>query len=99
VRFFLDYDPLATARRVRQPVLVLQGATDRQVTAEQASELAAAFRAGGNRDVTLVVIPGANHLFLADSVGNPSGYARLATRTLHPAALGTIADWLAARLQ
>ena len=99
VRFFLDYDPIATAKRVRQPVLVLQGATDRQVTAEQAHELAAAFRAGGNRDVTETVIPGTNHLFLTDPDGNPSGYAKLTSTSVRPEVLGAIADWLAARLR
>ena len=49
LHYFLDYDPIATAKRVKQPVLVLQGATDRQVTPEQGPALAAAFRAGGNQ--------------------------------------------------
>src|SRR5689334_1288422 len=66
MHFFLDYDPIATAKRVTQPVLILQGATDRQVTPEQGPALAAAFRAGGNRDVTLKVFPSTDHLFLAD---------------------------------
>jgi fermentation-respiration switch protein FrsA (DUF1100 family) len=47
LRFFQQYDPLPVARRVGVPVLILHGATVRQVTAEQAEELAAAFRAGG----------------------------------------------------
>ena len=99
VRFFLDYDPLATAKRVKQPVLVLQGATDRQVTPSQAVELAAAFRAGGNRDVTMKVFPSTNHLFLADPSGNPAGYARLPVKTVRPEVLGAVADWLAAKLK
>ena len=98
LRYFLDYDPIATAKQVRQPVLVLQGATDRQVTADQANELAAAFRAGGNRDVTETVFPNTNHLFLADPDGNPGGYAKLSATSVRPEVLGAIADWLAARL-
>lgn len=99
MRYFLDYDPLATARRVKTPVLVLQGANDRQVTAAQAATLAAAFRAGGNRDVTVRVFPSTNHLFLADSSGNPAGYATLPSKSIRPEILGTIADWLAAHLR
>lgn len=57
VRFFSDYDPLPVARTVCVPVLVLQGATDRQITVEQGPLLAEAFRAGGNRDVALHVLP------------------------------------------
>lgn len=99
IRFFLDYDPIATAKRVKQPVLILQGATDRQVTPEQGPELAAAFRAADNRDVTLKVFPSTDHLFLADPVGNPSGYASLPSKNVRVDVLGTIADWLSARLK
>lgn len=96
--FFLKHDPLPVARRVRVPVLLLQGETDRQVTAGQVDELAAAFRAGGNRDVTARRLPMTNHLFLADRSGDPAGYARLPERQIGPGILGTIADWLTAKL-
>jgi len=98
MKWFLAYDPLPTARRVRQPVLILQGATDRQVTADQAPELAAAFRAGGNRDVTMRVFPGLNHLMVPDPSGMPSGYADLPSGKVDPQVLGTLADWLATKL-
>ena len=99
MHFFLDYDPIATAKRVKQPVLVLQGATDRQVTPGQAGELAAAFRAGGNTDVTMRAFPSTDHLFLADPVGNPSGYGRLPSKHVRADVLGTLTDWLVARLR
>ena len=98
MRFFLDYDPLQTARRVRAPVLILQGATDLQVTADQAPVLEQAFRAGGNRDVTMRVFPETNHLFLVDPSGNPAGYSALRVSTLRPEVLRQVADWLTARL-
>ncbi len=99
--FYLGYDPLPTARRLRSPVLVLQGATDRQVTADQAPELAAAIRAGGNRDVTLRVVPGVNHLFLRDPEGTADvqRYAGLPSKQVPPEVLGALADWLAAKLR
>lgn len=99
LHFFVDYDPLATAKRVKQPVLILQGGTDKQVTPEQASALAAAFRTGGNRDVTVKLFPETDHLFLADLIGNPSGYAKLPSKSVRTEVLGTIADWLVARLR
>ncbi len=98
-KFFADYDPLPAARRVQAPVLVLQGATDRQVTAEQGPLLAKAFRDGGNRDVTEHVFPDLNHLFLPDPSGDPAGYLTLPVRRLPPEVLGTIVDWLGARLR
>lgn len=97
-RYWWTYDPLATARRVRAPVLILQGATDRQVTPEQADTLAAALRAGGDRDVTVRVFPTTDHLFLADPSGAPAGYAALPSKAVRPEVLGAVADWLAAHL-
>jgi dienelactone hydrolase len=101
VRWFMEHDPLPVARRLRAPVLILQGATDRQVTADQAGELQAAIRAGGNRDVTVRVFPALNHLFLADPAGtpDPAAYARLPEKRVPAEVLGTLADWLARRLR
>ena len=98
MRFFLAYSPDTTARKVKVPVLILQGSTDRQVTADQAEKLATAFRSGGNRDVTVRVFPDHNHLFIADPSGNPQDYARLSTNKVDPVVLGAIADWLSNRL-
>ena len=99
LRWFAAHDPRPVARRVRAPTLVLQGATDRQVTADQADTLVAALRAGGNRAVTRRVFPAVNHLFLADSSGAPGGYLALPSKRLPPTVLGAIADWLATTLR
>jgi dipeptidyl aminopeptidase/acylaminoacyl peptidase len=96
--FFLSYAPDSTARKVKVPTLILHGATDRQVTQDQAGKLAAAIRAGGNRDVTVKVFPDRNHLFLSDPDGNPQRYSRLRTNRIDAEVLGTIVDWLVARL-
>ncbi len=94
-RWFDTWDPLATARRVRVPVLILQGALDRQVSAGQADTLAAAMRAAGNRRVTVKVYPGLNHLFLpTDGDGSPSEYPGLRQQALPDEVLDDIAGWL-----
>jgi hypothetical protein len=98
IRFWMNYDPLPVARRVRAPVLILQGATDRQVTADQAEELAAAVRAGGNRDVTVRVFANMNHLLVEDAHGGYSGYAKLPSLDVRKDFLGALADWLAMKL-
>ncbi len=97
--FFMDYDPLATARKVHVPVLILQGETDHQVTPEQADSLAAAFRAGGDADVTVRKFPDTDHLFLADPSGLPGGYAALPSHSVRPEVLGALADWLVKHLE
>ncbi|HEX6368207.1 MAG TPA: DUF4019 domain-containing protein [Longimicrobium sp.] len=100
VRWFMEHDPLPVARRVRVPVLILHGQTDRQVTPEQAEELGAAIRAGGSTDVTVRVFPGMNHLFVPDPVGtaDPASYAALPSKEVPAEVLGALADWLVERL-
>jgi dipeptidyl aminopeptidase/acylaminoacyl peptidase len=93
-----DYDPLATVRRVRTPVLILHGATDLQVTADQALELSSALHDGGNRDVTVHIFSKTNHLFLEDASGVYHGYATLPSKTVKPEVLGALADWMVGRL-
>ncbi len=99
IRFWMSYDPLPVAKRVRVPVLILQGATDRQVTADQAAELAAAVRSGGNKDVTVRVFPNMNHLLVEDPVGGYTGYAKLPSLEVRKDLLGSLADWLAMKLR
>lgn len=99
MRFFLQYDPLATARRVQAPVLILNGGTDQQVTPEQAEALATAMRAGGNRDVTTHVYRDVNHLFIYDPDGSPWSYARLTRSAVEPEVIGDVVDWLVERLK
>jgi hypothetical protein len=99
IGFFLDHDPLPTARRLRLPVLILQGATDRQVTADQAEELAEAIRSAGNRKVVRHTFAETNHLFLADREGYPGGYTRLRDTRLRRNVLGLLTDWLVATLR
>ncbi|MFM8567633.1 MAG: alpha/beta hydrolase family protein [Gemmatimonadota bacterium] len=94
LRYFLTYDPLPTARRVRQPVLILQGATDQQVRPVEAEQLEATLRAAGNARVTRVTFPDRNHLFLRDPDGFPGRYARLTNPRIDGEVLGTLADWL-----
>jgi alpha-beta hydrolase superfamily lysophospholipase len=99
MKFFLDYDPLATARQVKTPVLILNGGTDQQVTPDQVPVLAAAFREAGNEDVTSHVFPNLNHLFVYDTSGFPGGYAKLKNAHVEPEVVGMVVDWLAVRLK
>ena len=54
-----------------------------------------ALKAGGNRDVKTVELPGLNHLFQPCKTGTPSEYASIET-TIAPEALKTMGDWIAA---
>lgn len=91
--YFVDYDPTKTARTIKQPVLILQGETDRQVTPEQADALVAALAAGGNNSVVMKKFPATNHLFVPDPSGVPSGYSALKDPHIRREVLGALADW------
>ena len=99
MKYFLDYDPLATARQVKIPVLILNGGTDQQVTPDQVPVLAAAFREAGNEDVTSHVFPNLDHLFVYDTSGYPGGYAKLPNPHVEPEVVGMVVEWLEVRLK
>jgi dienelactone hydrolase len=99
IKEFLSYDPTPTIRKVRQPILILQGALDRQVTAEQAGMLEQAARAAGNKDVTVRLWPNLNHLFLPARTGTFSEYSQLETQIIGDDVLKTLSDWLATKLR
>jgi dienelactone hydrolase len=99
IKEFWTHDPLITIRKVRQPVLILQGALDRQVTAEQATMLEKAARGAGNKDVTTHVFPNLNHLFLPAKTGAFSEYSTLETNIIGDDVLKTLGDWLEVKLK
>jgi hypothetical protein len=100
MNFFLTYDPAATMRHVKTPVLILTGSRDQQAVPEQVALMEAAFKQAGNKDVTAHVIKDVNHLFVQDADGFPGGYAKLPPPLLvRDDVLKMVADWLAQRLQ
>ncbi|HEV7587679.1 MAG TPA: alpha/beta fold hydrolase [Longimicrobium sp.] len=96
-RYFLAYDPRPTLRRVRVPVLALNGSLDLQVPPkEDLAAISAALRAGGNRDVRTIELPGLNHLFQTATTGSPTEYA-LIEETMSPALLNAVSAWILER--
>lgn len=62
LRTDLDYDPIPVLNGVRLPVLLMLGEGDRLTPAsETAVRVRRALERGGNRDVTVRVLPGADH--------------------------------------
>jgi len=100
MKFFFTYDPAATMRKVKTPVLILTGSRDQQAVPEQLPKIEAAFKEGGNKDVTARVLPDLNHLFVHDTDGFPPNYAKLPAPVMMQAdVLEMIADWLVKRLR
>ena len=100
MKFFLTYDPAATMRRVRTPVLILTGSRDQQAVPEQVPLMEKAFREGGNKDVTARVLPDLNHLFVHDTDGFPGNYTKLPPPVMtENSVLQIVSDWLVKRLR
>jgi hypothetical protein len=100
MKYFLNFNPAATDSLVKTPVLILTGANDQQASPEQNPEIAAAFKGGGNPDVTARVLPNLNHLFVHDTNGYPGGYTKLPPPVrMEPEVVGIVADWLVERLR
>src|SRR5262245_4205729 len=96
-RYFLTYDPRPTLEKVGVPVLAINGERDLQVpAAENTSAIRSALDAGGNKDHTVVILPGLNHLFQEAKTGSPTEYASI-EQTFAPSALTAISDWIVAR--
>jgi hypothetical protein len=96
-RYFLATDPRPFLRKVKVPVLALNGERDLQVDPKQnLPEVEKALKEGGNKDVTIKLLPGLNHLFQTAKTGSPNEYASI-EETFSPDALALIRDWILAR--
>jgi pimeloyl-ACP methyl ester carboxylesterase len=93
-RFFLDYDPVPTLRKITCPVLALDGDKDLQVPShENLPLIQSALDAGGNQDFEVMEMPGLNHLFQHSETGSPSEYGVI-QETMAPEALTKIATFI-----
>ena len=100
MKFFLTYDPAPSMRRLKTPVLILTGSRDQQAVPDEVALQEAAFKEGGNKDVTARVLPDLNHLFVQDTDGFPGNYAKLPPPVMmRTDVVEMITDWLAERLR
>jgi hypothetical protein len=94
LRSFFFYDPAEALRKLKVPVLALNGSRDLQVPPQQnLPPITAALAAAGNSDFTVSELPGLNHLFQKCNKCTVQEYAEL-EETFSPAALEIIGDWL-----
>lgn len=96
-RYFISFDPAPVLRKVKVPVLALNGELDLQVGWKENLDLiAAALKEGGNKDYTIKSFPTLNHLFQTSKTGSISEYGQI-EETISPEVLKTIADWIIRR--
>jgi uncharacterized protein len=94
-RYFLELDPAVALRKVKCPVLALDGGKDTQVIARiNLPAIRKALEEGGNRRFEIEELPGLNHLFQTARTGSVSEYSQI-EETMSPVALSRVAEWIA----
>jgi len=93
-RFFLTYDPATALRKLKIPVLAINGSLDLQVPpAQNLPAIRKALQDAGNTHAEVDELPGLNHLFQDAKTGAPSEYGQI-EETISPVALDKIATWI-----
>jgi pimeloyl-ACP methyl ester carboxylesterase len=96
-RYLLTYDPARTLRRVKVPVLALNGELDLQVPpAQNLPAIEKALHQGENEDVETAVLPKLNHLFQTATTGSVAEYGTI-EETMSSLALDKITTWILVR--
>jgi pimeloyl-ACP methyl ester carboxylesterase len=98
-RFFLFYDPQPALKKVKCPVLAINGEKDLQVPPkDNLAAIEKTLKAGGNKNFMAKELPGLNHLFQTSQTGAPAEYAKI-EETIAPAALQAMGDWILAQMK
>ena len=91
----LLFDPAKVMPKIKQPILIIQGDLDKQVFPHHADSLAELARARKKAGpVEVVHLPGINHLLTPAETGEVSEYVTLSVKTVSPAVVKTIVEWL-----
>jgi len=93
-KYFLTYDPRPTLKKVKVPVLAIDGSKDLQVPPKEDLEaISKSLSEGENKNFKVEELQGLNHLFQTANTGSPAEYAKI-EETIAPKALDAIGDWI-----
>ena len=98
---WLQFDPAAALNKMKQPLLVVHPALDKEIAVQNADNLESLSRGRNKLPAThtkKVVIPGVNHLLVPATTGSVSEYSSLSALTVAPEVSSTVTDWLATAL-
>ena len=94
LRYYIMTDPADLWKKVKCPVLALNGEKDVQVAAnENLPAIQKALKSSGNKSVKALKLPGLNHLFQHCKTGLPAEYGTI-EETISPEVLKIISDWV-----
>lgn len=92
---WLLFDPAKVLKSVDQPLLVLTGSLDTEVSPDDADRLEALGHARKTSAVTRkVIVSGVNHLFVPATTGTVDEYATLASTSVAPQVTSALTRWL-----
>ncbi len=93
-REFIKIDPSSYIKRVKCPVLVLNGENDMQVIAKDNTELIeVALTQGKNKNYKIKLYPHLNHLFQESETGKVDEYIKI-EQTISDQVLNDITEWI-----
>jgi pimeloyl-ACP methyl ester carboxylesterase len=97
MRYFISYKPIETLRKVKCPVLAINGEKDLQVATKPNLEgIEAALKLAKNKNVKIVSLPNLNHLFQTAETGAMDEYIKI-EETFSPEAMKLVLDWMKAQ--
>jgi hypothetical protein len=90
---FIRYDPAPVIKKVKCPVMALNGSKDLQVPPENLEGIRQALNKGGNKKFLVREYPGLNHLFQECTTGLHTEYKEI-EQTISPEVLSDISNWI-----
>lgn len=94
MRYFIRYQPKESLKKVKCPVLAINGEKDLQVAAKPNLEgIEAALKLAKNKEVKIVSLPNLNHLFQTAETGAVEEYVKI-EETFSPEAMKLVLDWM-----
>jgi len=93
-KYFVGKDPGVNLKRIKCPVLALNGTLDSQVrSTSNLSGIKSNLQKAGNKKFEIVAMPGLNHLFQKSATGAVSEYKEIA-ETVNPETLQRVSTWI-----
>src|SRR5690606_21906580 len=89
---FISFDPAPELAKLNRPLFAAIGSNDTQVPAGENLE-ATRQATLGNKHVSIVELPGLNHLFQTSQTGLPQEYGQI-EESVSPALMDALGSWL-----
>ncbi|MCF2949085.1 lysophospholipase [Paraglaciecola aquimarina] len=94
---FTSYQPAEILKQLNMPLLAINGDLDIQVNGQaNLAGIQKIMTKSQNKDVTITLLPGLNHLFQKAKTGHVIEYAQI-NETINKVALDTLSQWLITR--